>query len=557
MGRYNGSSGGGAGSAQEIISTVLPAGEAIQRGDLVLVGGDGKGYVAALPTDAEIYRAIRPSAGGAQLEHFRLASSFAVAAAYNDAYGDTFDVIKLSNGNLLVTSPDASESTYGVPVFSLFDSDGKVIISQRGIPNINGATAARNVPAIALPNGGFAIAYLTGSGLWLSIHDATGAQVRAPFSVGNSVQYGVRMALLENGTIAIATCGSLTVSYSVWKTDGTAVKASTQLASGQNGAWRDRIMAVTALVGGGFAIGYVVGITTGTCQAYSQVFSSAGVSLGATPLWPTPGNNGYGGCHMTPLQDGGYAFAATGNTIGGYLGFYNAQGAVRRSIKLGNLINEDAGNCIGLATAPNGNVGVVYTTSSATVGTAAAIYNPAGEVVAAPRTVEAYNAWSQCGPLSFNEDGSAYFAASAYAAGQSLPRVYVLDAAFNVTGKMQLTGTTIWNSPRPKIFSTKHSKVDEPCYALAYQEGTAKGIVLSIYLGMRQQMTLLGVATNNAPKGNSASVQMTGMVVLRKRFSQPWTANQQGANPPGQRMQAMGNTAVLSGIQSDISNQIN
>lgn len=557
MGRYNGNSGGGAGGVQEIINAVLPAGELIQRGDLVLVGADGKGYVAALPADAEISRAVRPTAGGPQLEHFRLASSFAVAAAYNDNYGDTFDAIKLTNGNLLVTSADASEAVVGLPVFSLFDSDGKVILPQRGIPNISGAAAARNVPAIALPNGGFAIAYLTATGLWLSIHDAAGVQVRAPFAIGNNAQYGVRMALLENGNIAVATCGTLTIGYSVWKTDGTAVKAATNLANGQNGAWRDRIMAVTALTGGGFAIGYVIGDTTSTCMAYSHVFSAAGVAGAATPLWPTRGTNGYGGCHITALQDGGYAFAATGNQIGCYLGFYTAQGGLRKTINLGTLTTQDSANGIGLATAPNGNVGIVYTSVNEAVGVAVALYGPAGEVLAAPRKVEAYTATTQCGPLSFNEDGSAYFGATSGSGGQALPRVYVLDPTFNTAGKMQLSGTTIWTSPRPKVFSTKNSKIDEPCYALVYQEGTAKGLVLSVYLAMRQQMTLLGVATNNAPKGNSASVQMTGMTVLRKRFAQPWAVNQQGSNPPGQRMQAMGNTAVLAGIQSDSSTQIN
>lgn len=75
MGRYSGFSGaGGAGGGQGIINSVIPAGERIQRGDIVLLGTDGNGYVAALPTDTALAQALRPPAGGPAITNYQLAA---------------------------------------------------------------------------------------------------------------------------------------------------------------------------------------------------------------------------------------------------------------------------------------------------------------------------------------------------------------------------------------------------------------------------------------------------------------------------------------------------
>jgi hypothetical protein len=549
MGRYSGSAGaGGAGGTQEIINAVLPAGEPVQRGDLVLVGTDGKGYVAALPSDTPLALALRPTSGGPQLENYQMASALASIDSSGGSGEDSFEVIKLANGNILMACTTVAKS----PIFSLLDQDGKVLVLMKQISAAaaNGSQG-RNVSAVALANGGFAIAYTAAANVFLSVHDRLGNAVMQ-FQVGPSDQQAVRIALLANGDIAVVSTSINTMYYSVYKVDGTQIRAATALLNVSGGSYHGRTMAVAGLTGGGFVIGYIQPLSSSISTAY-RVFDNAGVAVSpnATGIWPQSGTSG-GFCYIVALSNGGFAFAALATTVGLHLAIGTAQGTTKTIINLGSIVNTTYGNGMALAAAPNGNVGITYVAPS---GVLIGLYNSAGETVSAPRVLDPADSNQSCGLLSFNDDNSAYAATTGTSSTSG--KIFCLDAQAKTTSVWRhaiAQGIGSW--PCTKVIGVTNSKSDVPCYMMFYQEPTGGAIRMVSNFSVRQPMTLIGVATNNVAKNGEIGVQMTGSAILRRGFVLPWSVNQQTSNPPGQRMYAMGSTAVMSGIQAPAPNSI-
>lgn len=560
MGRYSGSTGGGsAGGAQAIINSVLPAGERIQRGDIVLVGADGKGYMAALPSESKLAQAMRPTAGGPQLVNYQLASRFTLGSS-GATTGDGYEVVVLTNKNILVAAVGASAANdgRGSPAFMVLDPDGNTVITWRVMLNLTGNEFTGNVSAVALPGGGFAIAYTALNAVMLAIYDAAGVQVLPPFKVHNSYM-AVRIALLANGNIAIvaATTGNSAANMvcSIYSTDGSVVKAAFTVATSSYGTWHDRIIGVAALTGGGFVVGYILGTGSSTAMACWRIYDNTGSPVGgATSLWPRDAANITCYCHIAPLPDGGFAFAAYGATVGAYLAICSAQGGLRIPLINLGVVNGTQNNAMALTVAPNGNVGAVAVTDG---GTKVWLYSLAdNKLIVTGKVIEPYSAAAVavCGTMFINDDNSVCLAIS-MAMNPHSPKVFTFDPDFNLISAWQSDGRQI-SYTRAKVIGVVNSKANARAYMLFYQEiGSAIQMVSNLVV--RQPMTTLGVATNNAEKDNEVGVQMTGVTTLRRSFALPWTTNQQSANPPGQRMYAAGSTAVMSGIQPAAANPIN
>lgn len=561
MGRYNGGSGSGgvAGGALAIINSVLPAGERIQRGDIVLVGADGKGYAAALPSDSVIAQAMRPTAGGPLSTNFQVAAKTVLGSSLTGAGADCYDVVELTNKNILVAALDGT-SAVGKPLFSVLDPEGNVVVSARAVANLSGNDAGRNISAVALPNGGFALGYTTSTGTWLAVYDSAGAQVLPPFQVGPAGFFAIRIARLTNNSIVIftanTTTGAQNFSYSVYKADGTVVKAAANIVTSSYGTWNDRCLGVVGLAGGGFALGWIIGAASSAAAAQYRVFDNSGTPIGnASNLWPQNSSNIIGFCYLVSLPDGGFAMAAYSSTVGAHLGIFNAAGVLRTNvINLGLPDNVTYGNSVAIAAGPNGIVGVIAAIPSGVVGST---YSSAGVLLAGPKVIEAFVSGNQsCGSLSFNEDGSA-FASVSSTANSGAAKVIFLNSAFTPTLTWQSTYSQSNSWGRPKLMGVSNPKVDGVVYMLFYQQSPSTAIGMVSNIASRQPLTTLGIATNNVDKDGQVGVQMTGMATLRRPFTLPWATNQQMASPPGQRMYAVGSTAVMSGIQPVAPNPIN
>lgn len=474
------------------------------------------------------------------------------------AGADPYDVVELTNKNILVMALDGANG-YGKPGFCVCDADGNIVVSWRAMANYGGSDGGRNASAVALPDGGFAIAHLTTTGTWLAVYDAMGNQVVPPFQVGPANYHAIRIARLANNNIVVVNAttvtNSATFSYSVYRLDGTVVKAASLFANSSYGTYNDRSIGVAALTGGGFVIGWIQGTASAAAAAYWRLYDNDGVpaSGSASALWPQTSTNLLGFCSVVALSSGGFAFAAHSATVGAHLGIFTSAGARHASINLGQAINFTYGNVVHIAAGPNGNVGAIVANDS---GVVISLYSATGAVLSAPRAIEPYMAGQTCGSLSFNEGGSALACVTVPGSGNA-PKVIALAPDFTITHTWQSALTQTNSYGRPKAIWVTNSKVDVPAYMMIAQDAATTGIRMVSNFTSRQQLTTLGVAMNNADKNSPVGLQMTGMAWLRRAFMLPWTTNQQTSTPPGQRMYALGTTAVMSGIQPVAPNSIN
>lgn len=561
MGRYNGNA-GGAGGALQVINAAITAAQAVQRGDLVLMGADSKGYPAAYPNDSALDQFLRPTAGSGEVAN-RTTGMDATTASTPMASGsgvDIYDVVKLTNGRILVAYPSGAT---GFPSFTIYDQDANVLVGSRAVANA-GVSVIGNVSAAALPNGGFAICYFGAINqawsVYLAIYDADGNQTVPPFKVYTSAAtvYAVRMARLANGNIVVAMKINNAAYFAIYKTDGTQVIAATLVASNDAASQGDRSIGVASLVGGGFVIAYILATSGGAAYAWARQYDNSGTAFtqAGVSLSTNTGNNPIGFVYPVALAGGGYAIGAVVASGTVFLTIFNSAGAIMAQRNLGALKNTINGNFMSVAAAPNGNVGIAWIgTGTGAAGLMVAVYGANGAIIASPTLVQAEVSGSSTfdsgGSLTFGDDNTAFACATI----GSRATVFVLTS--------QLSLITSWASPYGGASYARHvalggtsPQANLPSYFLAAQ-GSSGAINVHANVIKRQAMTLVGVATNSAAKDAQVGLQLTGLATLRRPFPQTWATNQQNATPPGQRAYAIGTTAVLSGIQSATPSPIN
>jgi hypothetical protein len=75
------------------------------------------------------------------------------------------------------------------------------------------------------------------------------------------------------------------------------------------------------------------------------------------------------------------------------------------------------------------------------------------------------------------------------------------------------------------------------------------GMQFAVFASMVQPMTPIGVAAASAAQNSAVPVQYAGVATLSAAFKQPYAINAQSNSPPGQKMNVVGNSAILYGIQ--------
>lgn len=536
-------------AAQQSISTMLTAGEAVQRGDLALVGADGKVYWGAIPGSGAS-TSLRPPAGGPQLDHFNTGASIPAATSTTGSGADLYEMVKLSNGNFAVVFTDGT----GTKVkFAIITQDSIVVLNETGLDTA--CNANTNVSAVALAAGGFAIGYVQANGTAsVTLLDNAGNITKALFAIDPATTArNIRIAQLNNGNIVSAVGHNTFVRYSVYTQGGVAVKAATQIGGnasyGQNG---ERFQGVVALAGGGFVVAYNIATSVGASTTYSQRYDAAGTAQGGVNVLMN-GSAASVFTYAVALTGGGYAVAAVaGGGGGGYLGIYDGAGAVQGSgpFALGRLNVEIYGNQLSLAAAPNGDVGVCYAQS---LNLMVLRWTAAGAIVR--QTI--LDGIMTSASLTFTPDNFAIVAATA----NTVVKVYHLTPGLFVTYTTLTTSYQVPTYPRLYVHSVAYSGWTAlPAYMLGMQISSGGGVnIISTLTNIttRQRMTLTGVITAGAAKDAPVPVQITGVAALRQPFAQAWVTNQNGSSPPGQKMYAVGGTAVLNGIQPLTTNPIN
>lgn len=533
-----------------IINTLFTAGEAIQRGDMVLVGADGKAYAAAYPTDNAFSQQMRPTVGGPQVVNGVLANIQAAAGSAIGAGSDQYDVVRLSNGNILIAYVDP---TTQIPCFSILNQDGGLVVNQKSIV-VAGTQASNMVSAVALAGGGFAIGFKMSTAGYIAVFDNAGNATVAPFIVEPNATIGYyRIAQLVNGNLVMASLHTTSIRVSIFTPAGASVKASAVVVSSSYGSSGDRSIGIAALTGGGFVIGYNSASSSSACTQWSQRFDSAGVAQGAANQvgGGASGSNAF--VYIVAMTGGGYACASVGNGTGCYLCIYNATGTLQgAAIFLGRLNNEIYGNFCALAASPDGYVGIVYVHTTA--GLMGAVYMADATPISAPHVIEAKGASAS---VTYNPDGSATVVA-VVSDQSSWAKVYNMSSGLWPNSTFQSSWAAGQSFPRCVGLSVTSSKTTIPCYMLIVQgNGANSPIQVMTNFTVRQAMTLTGVCTVAAAKDATVAVQITGQAALRRSFTATWATNQQGANPPGQRMHAIGNVALLQGVQPTTPPAIN
>ncbi|MET0264706.1 MAG: hypothetical protein ABW202_03755 [Duganella sp.] len=551
MGRTADSS-GSSGGATPVVTTVITAGEDIQRGDLILQGTDGKGYYAARPEDSALDLDLRPPGGGAQISNGLIWNGSVADSTVNlfqlngAIYSD-----KLKNGHIVISyvKPNADQSFQSV-FFSIINPDAGVLRFAEPVPESDGQFVSTSV--VALSNGGFAIGFKSKSKGYIAVYDQLGTLIGTPFLVEpNTTVNSLRIAQLQNDNLAMISAHSGHIRVAIHTPQGVAVQPSFLHRTSAAGLSEmgDKTIGVAALRGGGFAIAYSTGATGNffTCEAAQ--FDNAGTPQGKAQSIGTSAN-GNSLVSIVALTNGGYA-TATSTSIDSTLCIFNAAGKLQRSpINLGPL-HSYTNMPLVISASPSGQVGVVYSPQG-NAGTMAAVYSADATVFSLPHRISDL---SYSSSLSFNPDGNAYVAVQLSMDGNT--QVLTMNSALYSTSVFTSFIKGYAYSPL-MAFEVKISRTALPCFMML-QANQLQSMPLFAYIiyGKRQEMSLIGVATMAAAKDAPLSVQITGPANLRRPFKSTWTINKQGSSPPGQRMYAVGSVAVLQGPQSPDSSNLN
>ena len=245
------------------------------------------------PSDGSIFvgAPYLPSSYGVQISKYTASGALTAQIILSSAAAvpSNISITELTNGNLMV-----AWSLGGTSVYFAIIGVGLNIITAATLVS----SAANYGPApIALPGGGFALAYMTSTGVYFAVYSNSGSVVYAPALISGSTTTSasvIAMAVLSNGNIVVATLSSGVTNclkYCIVTTVGASVVATTTL-DANTGPSTTNItnLAVSALATGYFCVaGYD---TTNGYVAY--VLNNAGSIQGIPFLSGEIGTYGMG-----------------------------------------------------------------------------------------------------------------------------------------------------------------------------------------------------------------------------------------------------------------------
>nr|WP_315400082.1 hypothetical protein [uncultured Duganella sp.] len=562
MGRFISGAGGssGTGGSAPVINTVLTAGEPVQQGDIITLGGDGLGYWAMDPVKVVAGAALRPIAAAVAASFLTLAPTSAttlVASQQVSLSGDCQSAV-LTNGNIVHTWCCAT-APYN-SVFMITDPVGGTVV-----PPTNGPvnSSSGNVAVCALTGGGFVLATVSqASGLntYFTVYDNNANVTVATTRFGTGALVGIgsysvlTLLALSNGNFAMAADlgggGANYVPYlGVFTPAGAAVRAPAQVvapvAAGGPGS---NTSCLIQLTGGGFAL--ICSTADGTnVTARFLTYNAAGVQQGAGVNGRTR-VNGVGSLRAVALQNGGWMAAEISNASWvPFVYIFNAGGVQQgAAITDFDTAPANATALCNLVLLSSGNVFMSYVGGAASNNISAFVLSPAGAKLAGTGpsgNVIGSGAYSIAPvAISLGNDAVGMYPGVGsvmksykFASGAISP--YLADGA--ITYSAGNNGT--------RLIPLKFTNAPAGSVTFMSVGLQAATVAVDTRVLARQVYTPIGVATASAAGGSAVPVQITGNVTLRLGFVQPFVLDANGAPTPGQRMSVVGNQAILNGMQ--------
>ncbi|MYM32273.1 hypothetical protein GTP58_28475 [Duganella sp. CY15W] len=535
------SNAGNISSGLSSIFTTLTAGEDIAQGDLVNVGSDGLAYYAVDPsgTATAAAKKLRPLSSAA-VTNGVLSTTY--AEVVQPAAANQFAFIPLAVGFALIwVRPTASG---GNPYFAIYGADAVRTKAPTSLENVDASYGGVNLRAVKLQNGNIVVCYgAAGANPRYTILAPNGNVLVAPTVIETVAGYaGGSLTTLADGGFAFAYFSGKLPKFARYNASGVLQGALTQIdtiTSNQSGLY-DAIT-IAGLTGGGFVVAYpFYDGSTSTCK-FGR-YNAAGVLQGALVQYGTSVNaTGLAGL-VCATSDGGFLVTQSSNsTFTLQYSLYNAAGQIQ-----GVATTLDAscapGTNNGVALMPLSIGGVIIawgTGSSVNVKTAAV--NSSGNITGTVSTIGPGS-----GPLQITPDATG---SSGYLTYSGNTQIASVASVTYGGGGVPLYTVANSNGLVGGYFAaySDSSKPSVNCFLFAHAGAGALYVGFDIYYTL-QSLTLTGVASAAAAKGNAVTVQFVGAAQLKAQFKSPLLINDQAKAPPGQAMSILGNTAIMKGI---------
>ncbi|MDD5175755.1 MAG: hypothetical protein PHQ05_04960 [Sterolibacterium sp.] len=553
MGRYiNSGSGSGVGgsSATPAITTTVTTGEAVTQGQIAVLGADSLAYMGADPS--VMLNAVRPVSAPSPITNTFLSSVPIIPdgapvvnasnASANLTGQSTFAGAVLSNGNYVVAWQLGTGNF--TPQFAIFNSLGVQQGATVSVDNVAAIDATGFVVSLcALTGGGFALAFFRNVAPWFqyAVYDNTGAVVKALTTVNAATTAAggyVSAVALSNGGFALAYYAS-TAGYKfvIYNSAGTIVANHTTIDAAASGYVT--AASFTAAQGGGFVVAYST-VAAGTKVVKYTNAGAVAVAAQATG----GGNSGYS--NVCVLAGGGYATVTINGSF--KVAVFNAAGAQQgATLSIGTAMTAtwpmiaalSSGDVAVASTGTTGNTVLAYV--SGTTGTLlkSVLYSVLSLAVGSSAVLSM---------LPIKQGGVSIMA---NIGGTGVSAVFDANASLvNPVGAIPAAHGGCGSSP-PVLFALPtavNPNANLAVFGGAQQSGGALAIgLLNMFV---QKLVPIGVFSASAAQGASVPVQYTGNATLATAFAQPYNVDTQSQSPPGQRMNVLGNSIVMSGIQA-------
>lgn len=539
----NGLGTGPNGSGLPTIFTSLKAGEAVQKGDILTLGGDALVYYAQEP--GALGSALRPLSSVSAVQNAPLVPLITISPAVPvPGSGSAISATALADGNMLV----GWRTTASVNI-AIYRPDGTPVLAATNIESGPNPASGSMIKVKALVGGGFAVGWGSYVGTIFTprfaIFNAAGERQGSIINVENPATSVVTLAIdivqLQNGNIVFAYgCYNGTnyqPRFSIYSTAGVAQASNVQVDSSMTVSLGLAIssfamLVVAALTGGGFVYGFSLYDGTNSTP-YFRRYDNAGAAQGArVPLGATTAVNG-APVGLVAMTDGGFVVSGAAS-IRKYDASGTGLGAATTGLAYGHCITPLAGGTYRVA-ACEGATGLHIL-----------VFNAAGVQVGSTIKLGAGTAANSPVSEVALQDGSLVF---------SYPntvnaRFTRTDANLNVIGTAD-TQVSNGAGATSAVFGfslVNPINTDIPNFGVLY--GGSIGVAFGTYFSGVQKMTLIGVAASSAPKNGDVSVQISGVATLRQPFKVPYVTDTRANATPGQKLSVVGNTAVLMGIQA-------
>ena len=545
-------SSGSSSNAMQVLEAAFTVNEAVLNGQVAVLAADNFAYYAndpANPAQNPYNTQMRPISL-ATTQMFPALQETPIVASGSLSNNSRVTSCMLVNGNYVLAYANSSN----VMEFEILSPTGGLVAT-----GSSGTTqVAYAFPSVtALTGGGFVIAFSETGGTGaqppvFEIFNANGTVAVAQTTIDATAGYcyGLEVAALSNGNFAVCYHGGSTTStsgkYAIYSATGAVVLAATLLATNAQAIPPNvGAVAICALSGGGFVCCYLV-MSTSTVGGLSfQRFNAAGVLQGAaTAINSGMTISGTSAAqeivNIVPLTGGGFAIYSTISTS---LYIYSATGVLQ-----GASINIAATGSTTMLGTSDGGVAIMFVSSG---GIQIAKFTATGGTVLAGMVLDASPATGPSLQVQNLADGT--FLCSWTSNTSNGMGVAILSAAFGlvnsgfVPGVSSISGPSVFSRPNAWQVTNAVKSTAVTYVLFGIVSGSLSSIIVTTLI---QKCTPLGVFAASGAQGNAVPVQYTGVATLATAFVLPYAINSQGASPPGQKMNVVGNSVILYGIQA-------